>query len=85
MGSSTASIDTTNVTWTFPAGSLKSTDNVVTVLFDQTGLEEDYFSSGSFRVNTFVFNVIYMTNSVIRHREASEAITLQVPRSKSGK
>jgi hypothetical protein len=33
----TTKIDLTNVTWTLPSSALKSGDNVVTVVFDQTG------------------------------------------------
>lgn len=43
--------DTTNTTWTFPSGTVKNGENVVTLVLDQTGLEEDYYSAGTFRVS----------------------------------
>jgi len=45
----TTSVDLTNTTWTFPMGSVKSGDNIVTVVFDQTGIEEDYDGTDSFK------------------------------------
>ena len=43
----------TNVTWTFDSADLKSGDNILTVVFDQTGLEEDYNGQDTFKVCLF--------------------------------
>ena len=43
----------TNVTWTFDPADLKSGDNILTVVFDQTGLEEDYNGQDTFKVCLF--------------------------------
>ncbi|TFK51150.1 hypothetical protein OE88DRAFT_1630669 [Heliocybe sulcata] len=42
-------IDMTNDTWTFDATDLNAGDNVLTVVVDQTGLEEDYDGDDTFK------------------------------------
>ncbi|KAI0688987.1 glycoside hydrolase family 35 protein [Cytidiella melzeri] len=42
-------IDMTNMTWSFNASDLSDGDNVVTVVVDQTGLEEDYNGQDTFK------------------------------------
>ncbi|KAH8115249.1 hypothetical protein DFH11DRAFT_1726116 [Phellopilus nigrolimitatus] len=50
LGSSQGtSSDMTNVTWTFNSTDVLSGENIVTVVFDQTGLEEDYGGDDSFK------------------------------------
>lgn len=40
----------TNDTWTFSAADLNDGDNVITVVVDPTGLEEDYNGQDTFKV-----------------------------------
>lgn len=47
----------TNVTWSFDATDLNSGENVVTVVFDQTGLEEDYNGQDTFKVRIIDYTV----------------------------
>ena len=49
----------TNVTWTFDPADLKSGDNILTVVFDQTGLEEDYNGQDTFKVYLFLVCFLY--------------------------
>lgn len=66
----------TNVTWSFDPTDLNGGENVVTVVFDQTGLEEDYNGQDTFKVR-----IIDNTSSICitsdtgdeRRREGLEA------------
>lgn len=49
--SSGGGVDMTNDTWTFDAADLNDGDNVVTVVVDPTGLEEDYNGQDTFKVS----------------------------------
>lgn len=66
----------TNVTWSFDPSDLNSGENVVTVVFDQTGLEEDYNGQDTFKVriidNTFNICITSDTGDE-RRREGLEA------------
>lgn len=69
-------VDMTNVTWSFDPSDLNSGENVVTVVFDQTGLEEDYNGQDTFKVriidNTFNICITSDTGDE-RRREGLEA------------
>ena len=59
--SSGGGVDMTNDTWTFNAADLNDGDNVVTVVVDPTGLEEDYNGQDTFKVG--LFSLRYVTRN----------------------
>lgn len=76
-------MDLTNTTWTFPAGAVKDGDNVITVAFDQTGIEEDYDGTDAFKVDLDGCPA-YLLTVCTRHLEVYEDTPLTMELSISG-